>query len=211
MFLQVSLNTMGTPSCSTRATKTYITSLCDEQLRKLHLPMLVVTTPAVTAGSPLNFYDCALTVSILLLCIQWVFTRHGVLIVHDLCRATSFFDGQPPLSQGSGYAVVVGFGAFFSIFTTILVFLDYRFGGTKQTSEQASSITSQLCHDTMVLANNLKFMQVVVKHKVGCNWMHKADQRAGMPLCFVPCHHVMAQIAILLPQQHAAFSIAIVS
>lgn len=32
--------------------------------------------------------------------------------------------------------MVVGFGAFFSIFTTILVFLDYRFGGTKQTSEQ---------------------------------------------------------------------------
>ncbi|CAK0787068.1 hypothetical protein CVIRNUC_010284 [Coccomyxa viridis] len=50
--------------------------------------------------------------------------------------ATSFFNGQPPLSEGAGYAVVVGFGAFFSIFTTILVFLDYRFGGTKQTSEQ---------------------------------------------------------------------------
>ena len=43
---------------------------------------------------------------------------------------------MPPLSEGAGYAVVVGFGAFFSIFTTILVFLDYRFGGTKQTSEQ---------------------------------------------------------------------------
>ena len=27
-------------------------------------------------------------------------------------------------------------GAFFSIFTTILVYMDYRFGGTKQTSEQ---------------------------------------------------------------------------
>jgi hypothetical protein len=27
-------------------------------------------------------------------------------------------------------------GAFFTIFTTILVFLDYRYGGTKQTSEQ---------------------------------------------------------------------------
>ena len=52
------------------------------------------------------------------------------------CRATSFFAGMPPLSEGAGYAVVVGFGAFFSIFTTILVFLDYRFGGTKQTSEQ---------------------------------------------------------------------------
>ena len=30
-------------------------------------------------------------------------------------------------------------GAFFSIFTTILVYMDYRFGGTKQTSEQVCS------------------------------------------------------------------------
>ena len=104
--------------------------------------MLVVTltAPAVIVGSPLSSYDSILTVPTLLSCIQWVNTRHGVLIAHDLRRATSFFDGQPPLSQGSGYAVVVGFGAFFSIFTTILVFLDYRFGGTKQTSEQASPI-----------------------------------------------------------------------
>jgi hypothetical protein len=48
------------------------------------------------------------------------------------------------LSEGAGYAVVVGFGAFFSIFTTILVFLDYRFGGTKQTSEQVCPCTLPL-------------------------------------------------------------------
>lgn len=30
-------------------------------------------------------------------------------------------------------------GAFFSIFTTILVYMDYRFGGTKQTSEQVNT------------------------------------------------------------------------
>lgn len=29
-------------------------------------------------------------------------------------------------------------GAFFSIFTTILVYLDYRYGGTKHSSEQVS-------------------------------------------------------------------------
>ena len=62
-----------------------------------------------------------------------------------LCSATSFFDGQPPLSQGAGYAVVVGFGAFFSIFTTILVLMDYRFGGTKQTSEQVCSASDIKC------------------------------------------------------------------
>lgn len=35
-----------------------------------------------------------------------------------------------------GYAIVVGFGAFFSIFTSVMVFMDYRFGGTRTTSEQ---------------------------------------------------------------------------
>ena len=42
--------------------------------------------------------------------------------------------------------MVVGFGAFFSIFTTILVFLDYRFGGTKQTSEQVGLSAASLRH-----------------------------------------------------------------
>lgn len=40
----------------------------------------------------------------------------------------SFFGGTPPLSQAVGYVVVVGFGFFFSIVTTMLVFINHYFG-----------------------------------------------------------------------------------
>lgn len=46
-----------------------------------------------------------------------------------------FFGGEAALSQGVGYAVVLGFGGFFSLFTTLIVWLDQRYGGTKMTSE----------------------------------------------------------------------------
>ncbi|KAL7538121.1 hypothetical protein ACHAXR_008300 [Thalassiosira sp. AJA248-18] len=39
----------------------------------------------------------------------------------------SYFGGAPPLSEAVGYLVVVGFGALFSVFTTIVVFLDKTF------------------------------------------------------------------------------------
>lgn len=48
----------------------------------------------------------------------------------------SFFGGKALLSESVGYLVLLGFGAFFSIFTTVIVFLDYKFGGTVATSEQ---------------------------------------------------------------------------
>lgn len=49
---------------------------------------------------------------------------------------TEFFpDGEAALSEGVGYAVVLGFGGFFSLFTTLIVFVDYYFGGTAMTSE----------------------------------------------------------------------------
>jgi len=40
----------------------------------------------------------------------------------------SFFGGVAPLSEGVGYLVVLGFGALFSIFTTVLVLLNKYFG-----------------------------------------------------------------------------------
>lgn len=40
----------------------------------------------------------------------------------------SFFGGEPPLSKGVGYAVVVGFGVVFSIITTALIILNGYFG-----------------------------------------------------------------------------------
>jgi len=41
----------------------------------------------------------------------------------------SYFGGSPPLSTAVGYIVVLGFGAFFSIFTTIVVYLNKVFSG----------------------------------------------------------------------------------
>jgi len=49
----------------------------------------------------------------------------------------SFFGGSPPLSEGVGYAVVLGFGFAFSIFTTLIVFIEKYFGeGGEMTSEK---------------------------------------------------------------------------
>jgi len=47
----------------------------------------------------------------------------------------SFFGDSTPLPQGVGYAIVLGFGAFFSVFTTVIVYLDKVYNGTIQTSE----------------------------------------------------------------------------
>mmetsp|Transcript_21774 Transcript_21774/g.46587 ORF Transcript_21774/g.46587 Transcript_21774/m.46587 type:complete len:751 (+) Transcript_21774:173-2425(+) len=41
----------------------------------------------------------------------------------------SYFGGSPPLSTAVGYLVVLGFGALFSVFTTVVVFMDKFFAG----------------------------------------------------------------------------------
>ena len=48
---------------------------------------------------------------------------------------TSFFGTNTPLPLESGYAIVLGFGAFFSVLTTVLVYLDKYANGTEHTSE----------------------------------------------------------------------------
>eukprot|EP00546_Thalassionema_frauenfeldii_P016721 CAMPEP_0178894860 /NCGR_PEP_ID=MMETSP0786-20121207/253_1 /TAXON_ID=186022 /ORGANISM="Thalassionema frauenfeldii, Strain CCMP 1798" /LENGTH=69 /DNA_ID=CAMNT_0020565001 /DNA_START=725 /DNA_END=934 /DNA_ORIENTATION=- len=40
---------------------------------------------------------------------------------------TSFFGGEPPLPETVGYIVVIGFGALFSVITTLLVYMDKYF------------------------------------------------------------------------------------
>lgn len=50
--------------------------------------------------------------------------------------STSFFGDDPPLPESVGYVVVLGFGAVFSIFTTIIVFAEKMFGGDTMTSER---------------------------------------------------------------------------
>jgi hypothetical protein len=49
----------------------------------------------------------------------------------------SYFGGAPPLPVSVGYVVVLGFGLFFSIFTTIVVYVDKAFSANATiTSEQ---------------------------------------------------------------------------
>ncbi|KAK8963296.1 Urea-proton symporter DUR3 [Platanthera guangdongensis] len=50
-------------------------------------------------------------------------------------RQSSFFDGKPVLHQGVGYSVILGFGAFFALFTSFLVWLEKRYVGSRHTSE----------------------------------------------------------------------------
>ncbi|KAG8462097.1 hypothetical protein KFE25_011547 [Diacronema lutheri] len=61
-----------------------------------------------------------------------------------MSRASDFYTPIPwrgtgtdtVLPQGAGYGIVLGFGVFFSVFTSLLVYLDTKYGGTKMTSEQ---------------------------------------------------------------------------
>jgi len=57
------------------------------------------------------------------------------IILPEYIGKESFFGGNTPLPEGAGYAIVLGFGAFFSVFTTVVVYLDKVYNGTKQTSE----------------------------------------------------------------------------
>ncbi|KAK1568846.1 hypothetical protein Q3G72_029680 [Acer saccharum] len=53
-----------------------------------------------------------------------------------LCvRQSSFFQGKPVLNQAVGYSVILGFGAFFALFTSFLVWLEKRYVGSRHTSE----------------------------------------------------------------------------
>ena len=49
----------------------------------------------------------------------------------------SYFGGEAPLNVAVGYVVVIGFGLFFSIFTTIVVYVDKAFSSNATiTSEE---------------------------------------------------------------------------
>lgn len=50
-------------------------------------------------------------------------------------RRSSFFGDTTVLDQGVGYAVILGFGAFFAVFTSFLVWLEKRYVGARHTSE----------------------------------------------------------------------------
>ncbi|XP_077244759.1 urea-proton symporter DEGRADATION OF UREA 3 (DUR3) [Tasmannia lanceolata] len=50
-------------------------------------------------------------------------------------RHSSFFEGKTVLNQGVGYSIILGFGAFFAVFTSFLVWLEKRYVGSRHTSE----------------------------------------------------------------------------
>ncbi|KAL3613783.1 urea active transporter [Castilleja foliolosa] len=50
-------------------------------------------------------------------------------------RQSSFFEGKAVLNQSVGYSVILGFGAFFAVFTSFLVWLEKRYVGSRHTSE----------------------------------------------------------------------------
>jgi len=47
----------------------------------------------------------------------------------------SFFGTETPLPEGAGYAILLGFGAFFSLLTTLLEYVDKWANNTRETSE----------------------------------------------------------------------------
>lgn len=60
----------------------------------------------------------------------------NVFGIHQYDNQTSFFDPSTPvLPQSAGWAVIVGFGAFFAVFTLVLVWFDIKFAGHKIVSE----------------------------------------------------------------------------
>ncbi|EMS63712.1 putative urea active transporter 1 [Triticum urartu] len=63
-------------------------------------------------------------------------------VVDGVCsRDESFFGGKPVLTQAVGYAVVLGFGAFFALFTSFLV--ERLISGSELTDENEKMMTSE--------------------------------------------------------------------
>jgi len=61
--------------------------------------------------------------------------RTGGIQPKDYWGKESFFGTDPPLDLSAGYLIVLGFGAFFSVFTTALVYIDKVYNKTEHTSE----------------------------------------------------------------------------
>ncbi|KAJ7562603.1 hypothetical protein O6H91_03G076800 [Diphasiastrum complanatum] len=62
-------------------------------------------------------------------------SKYYTLVRGQCVRQTSFFGGQALLHQSVGYAIVLGFGAFFAFFTSLLVWLEKRYLGAVHSSE----------------------------------------------------------------------------
>jgi SSS family transporter len=59
----------------------------------------------------------------------------GTFMPPQYAGQDSFFGKDPPLSEGVGFVIVIGFGLFFSVFTSLLVYLENKYAGANYTSE----------------------------------------------------------------------------
>lgn len=55
------------------------------------------------------------------------------------CNANPRLHSTTVFAPFVGWVIVVAFGALFTLLTSVMVFLDYRFGGANHTSEQFST------------------------------------------------------------------------
>lgn len=67
---------------------------------------------------------------------MYVASQTHLVLTHRSFSRLSLCSFCRPLSQAVGYIVVLGFGALFSIFTTVLVFLDKYFGRHKEITSE---------------------------------------------------------------------------
>ncbi|WIA11581.1 hypothetical protein OEZ85_011686 [Tetradesmus obliquus] len=72
-------------------------------------------------------------------CFDWQPYSFGLGTEHFTPGQCSFFGSSHAISEAVGWVIVVAFGALFTLLTSVLVFLDYRFGGSSHTSEQFST------------------------------------------------------------------------
>ena len=106
---------------------------------------------------------------------------------------SSYFGGESPLSLTVGYLVVLGFGALFSVFTTLVVFMDKTFAGN-------ASITSE--HFKWVLYSSFFVLYwfcvnihvcitTIAIEKLWCNVSYDDDMIWYHMLCIITCYVIM--------------------
>lgn len=76
------------------------------------------------------FFDCPCGSSV---------TRNYFNLTEFAC-ASSFFHGSPSLPESAGYLVIVGLGLLFALLCMAISTFDYKYLGTKNTSEHFNSI-----------------------------------------------------------------------
>jgi hypothetical protein len=70
-------------------------------------------------------------------CYSWSDYGFGVPFAQGQCSIIT--PGQTAIPQAVGWIIVVAFGALLTLLTSVMVFLDYRFGGAAHTSDNDTS------------------------------------------------------------------------